>query len=229
MNKSLFLLFLFVFAAGVYAQTLNLPLKVYGVGESIQTEVGEWYTRNFDSGYNLGHIWNPSNYETPTLQLVHEDTQGKNQYELRVILYNSKGTYVPDMQYFPLAILQDNAGNLTSLKCDPETPCVSYAKNKQWDSVQLNGAIGDGPVRMNTEGIPIDRLSMQTDYCTILSYVIPDIQDLASREYVKLSFCGGNLEYDMREAGDKTVKVFNKKLKKGVKYINKQLKNNYNN
>ena len=58
-------------------------------------------------------------------------------------------------------------------------------------------------------------------YSTILSYVIPDIDEFARHQFVKVSMCDGAIEYDLREGGTRIVNKFNKNLQKAVKHVTK--------
>lgn len=213
--KHLIVIISVLLAQTAFAQ--RFELQTYKPSKDIQNEVHEWDDRNICGGYSIGSLWKDSGLTKPYLSLIRE----ADRYLLRVDLSSAGGVYVTGIDQHPFANFEDAEGNVMSLRCDPLTPVVALVSERTISgSSPIIGSTWYSDSRGSTTGISAPRIKMGT-YTTILSYVIPDIEEFARHQFVKVSMCDGAIEYDLREGGTKIVNKFNKNLQKAVKHVTK--------
>ena len=196
-----------------YAQ--RFELLTYAPRHDIQSEIHEWNGRDIIGGYMIGYLWKTKGINKPFLSLICE----ADRYLLRVDLSNTEGIYVTGITQHPFANFEDADGNIFSLHCDTLTPVVAMVSERTISSSSpIIGTTWYSDSRGSTTGISAPRIKMGT-YTTILSYEIPDIEEFARHQFVKVSLCDGAIEYDLREGGPKVVDKFNTKLKKAQKHV----------
>ena len=213
--KHLFVIISMLLAQTAFAQ--RFELQTYRPSKDIQKEVHEWDDRNICGGYSIGRLWKDRSFKKPYLSLIRE----VDRYLLRVDLFSEGGVYLTDIDQHPYANFEDAEGNVVSLRCDPLTPVVAYVTERTTSSATpIIGSTWYSDSRGSITGISAPRLKMGT-YTTTLSYVIPDIDEFARHQFVKVSMCNGAIEYDLRDGGTKIVNKFNKNLQKAVKHVTK--------
>jgi len=213
--KQLFVIFCLLLAQTAFAQRFDL--QMYKPDHAIQEEVNEWRNRDIWGGYMMGFLWQNKNLTRPFLSLIKE----ADRYLLRVEFSSMDGVYVTDIAQYPYANFEDTEGNVVTLQCDPLTPVVVTGMGRTISNASpIIGSTWYSASRGGTAGISAPRMNMVT-YTTILSYVIPDLEEFSHHQFVKASMCDGGIEYDLREGGTKVVNKFNKQLQKAVKHVAK--------
>lgn len=166
--------------------------------------------------YPIGKLWSEDG--SPFLTLYRKDKE--DNYLLSLLFFSYDGFYVSDQ---PTIILTDEFGEETKLRQSPVFGTVYQAqesggiRNLPIHGPDYSQYDKHRPVNVDTSYL----LHTQTYFSTDMFFSIPDIDEFADRKYVKLSFSGGGLNYDLREGGAKTINKFNKKLRKAVKHITK--------
>ena len=213
--KHLLVIISVLLAQTAFAQ--RFELQTYRPSKDIQNEIHEWDDRNICGWYSIGRLWKDRSFKKPYLSLIRE----MDRYLLRVELFSEAGIYLTDIYQHPCANFEDAEGNVVTLRCDPLTPVVYMVSERTMSSASpIIGSTWYSDSRGSTTGISAPRIKMGT-YSTILSYVIPDIDEFARHQFVKVSMCDGAIEYDLRDGGTKIVNKFNKNLQKAVKHVTK--------
>ena len=213
--KHLLVVICVLLAQTVFAQRFDL--QMYKPDHAIQEEVNEWKGRDIWGGYMMGYLWQDKSIVRPFLSLIRE----ADRYLLRVDMSSNDGVYVTDITQHQIAQFEDAEGNTVSLQCDPLTPVVVTGMGRTISNASpVIGSTWSSDSRGGTAGISAPRMNM-VRYSTILSYVIPDLDEFSRHQFVKVSMCDGGIEYDLREGGSKVVKKFNKQLQKAVKHVAK--------
>ena len=210
--KHLLVIISVLLAQTAFAQ--RFELQTYKPSKDIQSEIHEWDDRYICDGYSIGSLWKDSGLTKPYLSLIRE----ADRYLLRVELSSAGGVYVTGIDQHPFANFEDAEGNVMSLRCDPLTPVVALRFTGS-GGVPIIGPASYSGNQRSTTGISAP--AKMGAYTTILSYVIPDIDEFARHQFVKVSMCNGAIEYDLRDGGTKVVNKFNKNFQKAVKHITK--------
>ena len=165
--------------------------------------------------YTFGKLWKGD--DSPTLTLYRIGKSGD--YELSLLFYSFDGFYALDQ---PVVTLTDELGEETVLHLSPLFAAVYHREEVGGIRKQLPIA-GDSrydklsPINVDTSYL----LHTQAYFVTDMFFSIPDINEFSSQKFVKLSFSGGGLVYDLRNGGKRAVNKFNNKLQKAVKHVTK--------
>ena len=214
--KKLLLLMLTLLPFCIKAQYNRLPTAKESGGFEMESQklVDDSVFRDMKY-YTFGKLWKGD--DSPTLTLYRIGKSGD--YELSLLFCSFDGFYALDK---PVVTLTDELGEETVLHLSPLFAAVYHREEVGGIRKQLPIA-GESrydklsPINVDTSYL----LHTQAYFVTDMFFLIPDINAFANHKYVKLSFRGGELEYDLREGGTKIVNKFNKNLQKAVKHVTK--------
>ena len=165
--------------------------------------------------YTFGKLWKGE--DSPTLTLYRLGKSGD--YELSLLFFSFDGFYVIDQ---PAVILTDELGEETVLHLSPLFAAVYHREEVGGIRKQLPIAGDSGYDKLSPTNVDTSYLlHTHFHYITDLYFSIPNIEEFAEHKYVKISFSGGGLVYDLRNGGKRAVNKFNNKLQKAVKHVTK--------
>lgn len=219
--KQILLILFTLLPVGIQAQYNHLPqTKDVGPMKVIDTsikvhrtvDVGESDLHDIQS-YPIGKLWKEDN--APYLDIMRDNADN---YSMTLSFFSFDGFYTTDQ---PTIILIDDSGGEIELGHSPILGTV-YTANE----IGGIGGIQDFRGHPNTDYLSVIHKTnylrnTQIQFVTSMFFLIPDINAFANHKYVKLSFRGGELEYDLRDGGTKIVNKFNKNLQKAVKHVTK--------
>ena len=209
------------------AQEITLPMvKTVWNGSSDNQRV--WYSSTYYAHCMVSPMWNNKNGVYTSSEIIYDN----NRYYLRLNFANYKGFYVADMENVPYAFLEDASGKTFELKCHEQDPIVCVLSHKK-------GASGVGSVTNMIYGMSSSatwddfpdnnfeygkaRIHVERNfYITSFLYVIPDIEEFLSLNYIGFRLCDDEVKY-IANAEDKYMQRFNSNLKKAVNSVRKQM------